>query len=89
MILQQPASVTVTAGSSATFTVVIANGPCRSEWFVGGIGTYGQLANTITYTTPPTTAAQNGAKVYANLYNCGPASNVNLGNTATAILTVQ
>src|SRR5882762_5199275 len=86
-ITSQPASQTVTAGQSATFTVTVANGPCRSYWFINGAGYYGAFASTISYTIPNATLAMNGWKVYVNLYGCGTAG-ANLGNSQTAVLTV-
>src|SRR5882762_8521054 len=86
-ITSQPASQTVAAGQSATFTVTVANGPCRSYWFINGVGYYGAFASTISYTIPNTTLAMNGWKVYVNLYGCGT-TGANLGNSQTAVLTV-
>ena len=87
-ITTQPASQTVTIGQTATFTVVVSNGPCRSFWSVNGVGSYGAVASTISYTTPIATLAMNGWKVSVNLYACG-SSGVSLGNSQTAILTVN
>ena len=86
-ITQQPQSQTVQAGQSATFTVVISNGPCRSFWYVNGAGFYGAAGSSISYTVPNTTTAMNGWPVFANLYDCG-SSGTNLGNSQTATLTV-
>jgi len=88
VITSQPADQTVTAGQPVTFTIVIANGPCRSLWYVNGTGQYGAFASTISYTIPSTTLAMNGWKVAANLYDCG-STGANLGNSQTAILTVN
>jgi Bacterial Ig domain/Immunoglobulin I-set domain len=87
-IAQQPQSQTVQPGQSATFTVVIANGPCRSIWYLNGAGSYGSFASTISYTIPNVTLAMNGSKVFVNLYGCGT-TGANLGNSQTAILTVS
>jgi Bacterial Ig domain/Immunoglobulin I-set domain len=86
-IAQQPQSQTVQPGQSATFTVVIANGPCRSIWYLNGAGSYGSFASTISYTVPNATLAMNGANVFVNLYGCGT-TGATLGNSQTAILTV-
>jgi len=86
-IVQQPQSQTVQVGQSATFTVVVSNGPCRSIWYVNGTEYYGSDSSTISFTISNGTAAMNGWQVYANLYGCG-STGANLGNTQTAILTV-
>ena len=87
-ITTQPTNRTVTVGQTATFTAVISNGPCRSYWYINGVGSYGAFASTISYTIPNTTLAMNGWKVAVNLYDCG-AAGTNLGNSQTAILTVN
>jgi O-glycosyl hydrolase len=87
-ITQQLQSQTVQAGQSATFTVVISNGPCRSVWYINGAEYYGSEASTISYTIPNTTLAMNGWTVFVNLYDCG-STGANLGNSQTAILTVK
>jgi hypothetical protein len=87
-ITTQLANQTVTAGQTATFTVVISNGPCRSYWYINGVGSYGAFASTISYTIPNTTLAMNGWKVFVDLYDCG-STGINLGNSQTAILTVH
>jgi hypothetical protein len=87
-ITTQPANQTVTAGQAATFNVVIANGPCRSLWYINGAGHYGAVGSTISYTIPNTTLAMNGWTVAVNLYDCG-SSAAHLGNSQTAILTVN
>jgi hypothetical protein len=87
-ITTQPANQTVTAGQTATFSVVISNGPCHSLWNINGAGHYGSLASTISYTIPNTTLAMNGWTVTVDLYGCG-STGVNLGNSQTAILTVN
>jgi O-glycosyl hydrolase len=87
VITQQPQSQTVQAGQSATFTVVISNGPCHSFWYINGAGSYGTVGSTISYTIPNTTLAMNGWTVSVDLYSCG-STGANLGNSQTAILTV-
>jgi hypothetical protein len=86
--MTQPANQTVTAGQTATFSVVISNGPCRSFWNINGAGYYGSVGSTISYTIPNTTLAMNGWKVFVDLYGCG-STGANLGNSQTAILTVN
>jgi Immunoglobulin domain len=87
-ITTQPANQTVTAGHAATFKVVVANGPCRSFWYINGAGYYGSTASTISYTIPNTTSVMNGWTVVVNLYDCG-SPGAYLGNSQTAILTVN
>jgi hypothetical protein len=88
VITQQLQSQTVQAGQSATFNVVISNGPCSSFWYVNGTGYYGAAGSSISYTIPNTTLAMNGSTVAVNLYACGSAG-TNLGNSQTATLTVN
>jgi hypothetical protein len=76
---------TVAVGQTATFTVTVAGGPCRSAWTVAGVFSWGTMASTFTYTTPPATAAMNGEKIYIDLFSCSG------GKTelfSTAFLTV-
>src|ERR1700722_7796125 len=87
-ITTQPANQTVTEGQAATFTDVVSNGPSRSFWNINGVGSYGAVASTISYTIPNATLAMNGWKVSVNLYSCG-STGANLGNSQTAILTVN
>lgn len=57
----EPVSQTVTAGQSATFSVVAAGrGAISYQWFENGAPISG--ANSSSYTTPPTTNANNGAQ---------------------------
>jgi len=87
-ITQQPQSQTVQPGQPATFTAVVANGPCRSYWYINGAGYYGAFASTISYSIPNTTLAMNGWTVVVGLYDCGSAGTY-LGNSQTAILSVN
>ena len=87
-ITQQPQSQTVQVGQSATFTVVVSNGSCSSFWSINGAGHYGSVGSTISYTIPSTTLAMNGWTVTVNLYDCG-STGANLGNSQTALLTVN
>ncbi len=60
-ITTQPASQTVTAGQTATFTVVAAGtSPLSYQWQKNGAAIPG--ATSPNYTTPATTAADNGAQ---------------------------
>ncbi|MDE2221788.1 MAG: immunoglobulin domain-containing protein [Candidatus Omnitrophica bacterium] len=57
-ITTQPANKTVTAGQTATFSVVATGGqPLYYQWQKDGVNIAG--ANSPTYTTPPTTTADN------------------------------
>jgi len=86
-ITTQLANQAVLAGQTATFTVAVSNGPCRSFWYINGAGYYGAFASTISYKIPNTTLAMNGWKVFVNLYGCGTMG-ANLGNSQAAVLTV-
>ncbi len=61
---------TVAVGQTATFTVTVTGGPCRSAWTIAGKFSWGLVASTFTYTTPPATAAMNGEKIYLDLFSC-------------------
>src|SRR6185295_14603086 len=59
-ITGQPANQTVTAGQTATFSVTASgSGPLTYQWTKNGTNIPG--ATNASYTTPPTTAADNGA----------------------------
>lgn len=60
---QQPANVTVAEGATATFTVAVAPTSAPLQWFRNGLPIAG--ATSASYTTPPVTAADNGANFYA------------------------
>jgi len=83
---QQLANQVVQIGQTATFTVTVSGGPCRSQWTVAGTSFYGTVGSTFSYTTPAATAAMNGESVAINIYGC-------TGGTAAlrsaAILTVS
>ena len=67
-ITQQPVSQTVLAGHSATFTVSAAsNSPLSYQWRKNGSNIAG--ANSSTYTTPPTTMADNGSRFQVMVSN--------------------
>src|SRR5438309_7359925 len=60
-ITTQPASQTVTVGQTATFSVVAAGtAPLSYRWMKGGTTISG--ATSTSYTTPPTTSADNGSQ---------------------------
>src|SRR5262249_56619044 len=60
MIITQPASVTVTAGRVARFTVVATGpAPLKYQWKKNGTDITG--ATRPAYNTPPTTALDNGS----------------------------
>src|SRR6202041_2207377 len=79
----QPASTTVTAGQTATFTVA-ANGtsPLTYQWQKNGAAISGATASS--YTTPATTTADNGSKFVVVVSNS--AGSV---SSAAATLTVN
>ena len=82
-ISTQPASQTVTAGQTATFTVVATGtAPLSYQWQKNGTAITG--ATSATYTTPATTSADNGAQFVVVVSNV--AGNVT-SNAAT--LTVN
>lgn len=60
-ITAQPASISVTAGKPAAFSVVAASAtPLSYQWMKNGASISG--ANSASYATPPTTASDNGAQ---------------------------
>ncbi|HEU4852048.1 MAG TPA: immunoglobulin domain-containing protein [Telluria sp.] len=67
-IATQPANATVAEGATATFTVT-ANGtaPLAYQWRRNGANISG--ANTASYTTPPVTAADSGARYSVTVSN--------------------
>jgi hypothetical protein len=81
-ITTQPASITVNQGSTATFTVA-ANGtaPISYQWLKNG--TPVATTTTPSYTTPATTASDNGATFSVVVSNAGGSV-----TSATATLTV-
>lgn len=61
LIATQPTTATVTAGETATFTVLATGmAPLSYQWQKNNTGIEG--ANSATYTTPATTAADNGSQ---------------------------
>jgi uncharacterized protein (TIGR03437 family) len=71
-ITTQPANQTVTAGQPATFTVVATGVPAPSyQWLKNGVSI--MSATAASYTTPPTTTADNGATFTVTVSNsAGP-----------------
>jgi hypothetical protein len=82
-ITSQPASQTVTAGQTATFSV-IANGtaPLTYQWKRNGAPING--ATGVSYTTPATSASDNGAQFSVTVSN-----NVSNATSNAATLTVN
>ncbi len=82
-ITTQPASVTVTAGQMATFSVAAAGtSPLSYQWQKTGVAITG--ATSASYTTPTTTAADNGSTFGVLVSNAAGSTPSN-----TATLTVQ
>jgi hypothetical protein len=82
-IAVEPLSVTVTAGQMATFTVRAAGSPTLSyQWQRNGANVTG--ATTASYTTPPTTAADDGSVFTVKVTN-----SVGSATSNPAALTVK
>jgi hypothetical protein len=80
-ISQQPASETVMAGQSASFSVAVTGtSPITYQWFLNGAPT-GTNANI--FSIPQTTTSETGAQVYVKVTNAQGSAKSN-----TAILTV-
>jgi C1A family cysteine protease len=89
-ITTQPASVTVTTGQTATFSVVAAGtDPLSYQWYKNGAAVSG--ATSASYTTPATTTADSGAKfkvVVTNSAGSATSSEATLTvNKATPVIT--
>jgi hypothetical protein len=81
-ITQQPTNSTVTAGQTATFTVMASGtAPLTDQWFMNGnpVGT-----NSNTYTISQTTLVQTGAQIFVTVTNA-----VNTATSQTVTLTVN
>jgi hypothetical protein len=79
VITQQPASVTVTAGKSATFSVMATGtAPLAYQWYVNSaaVGT-----NSSSYTIAAATVGQTGAQIYVTVTNAN-------GSATSATVTV-
>jgi hypothetical protein len=81
-ITTPPASQSVAAGASATFSVTASGDQLSYQWYANGAALPG--ATSSSYTTPPATAADNGAQ-YAVIVN----SPVNAQASTPATLTVS
>lgn len=80
-ITSQPASLTVTAGQTATFSVkTTGKNPMRCQWYKNGTAIGG--AKSSTYTTPATTVSYNGA-TYTVVVSNGLGSVTSAGATLT------
>jgi phosphatidylinositol-3-phosphatase len=81
-ITVQPANQTVTAGQSAAFSVIATGtAPLSYQWQKDGSAISG--ATSATYTTPPTTSADNGAQ-----FDVVVTDSIGSVTSATATLTV-
>src|SRR5271155_3281632 len=77
-ITTQPASVTVTAGQTATFTVVASGtAPLTYQWQLNGAAISG--ATGTSYTTPATTTANSGSKYVVVVTNSTGSATSNAG----------
>ena len=75
-VTSQPASVTVMAGQTATFTVAASGTqPMTYQWQKNGAAISGAIAPS--YTTPPTTSADNGSTFVAMITNSGGTTSSN------------
>jgi hypothetical protein len=83
----QPVSQAVQVGAIPTFTVAVTLGPCRSYWTIGGVGHYGSLASTVSYSLPPATLAMNGWTVQVQMYACSGGSVDLTSNIVTLTVT--
>ena len=82
VIQSQPRNITVTAGATATFTVVASGtGPLNYQWKKNGSNVGSNLAG---YTTPATTLSDNGVTYTVDVSNA-----VNSVTSTTATLTVN
>jgi len=83
-ITAQPANQSVAVGQSATFTVVASgSAPLAYQWQKNQIDIPGAIA--ATYTTPPTTTADNGASFEAIVTN--PVSSVTSSSATLTVVT--
>ncbi len=81
-ITTQPQSVTVTAGQTATFTVVATGtAPLAYQWRRNGVDIAG--ATSASYTTPATTVTDSGAVFTVRVSNASPTPAVSNGATLT------
>ncbi len=84
-ITQQPASQSVTAGQSATFSVMATGtAPIAYQWYMNGAATG---SNSSSFTISAATTAQTGAQIYVLVTNAAgsaPSATVTLTVTAAA-----
>jgi len=84
-IITQPASVTVTLGQTATFSVTATSpgpGAITYQWYENGVAISG--ATSSSYTTPPSTAGESGA-----VFTVVVSNTVGSVTSSPATLTVQ
>jgi len=89
-ITQQPTSQSVTVGQTATFSVTVSGGPCRSFFNFRGVGAvshYGPFLSTDSYSLPNVTLAMNGWTVQVQLYGCAGGPLTLNSNTVTLTVT--
>jgi hypothetical protein len=86
VITQQPASVTVTVGQAAAFSVMAAGTlPVTYQWFMNGTASG---TNSSTYTIPQTTLGETGAQIYVTVTNtAGHATSQTVTLTVNAVQT--
>ncbi len=93
VITTQPANQTVNLGATATFSVAATGtAPLSYQWYQGSTAISG--ATSASYTTPPTTAADNGATFHVVVTNAAGSATSNatltVNNPATApAITMQ
>ena len=81
-VTQHPANRTVSVGQSATFSVAASGtAPLAYQWQRGGVDIAG--ANSSSYTTPPVSAADNGAR-----FRCVVSNSFGSATSNEAVLTV-
>jgi hypothetical protein len=87
-ITNQPASATVSAGQTATFSVGFTGGPCHSVWYTGAGNVYGPTGpSPISYSIPNVMTSMNGIFVEVILYGCSGGTATPLSNSATLTVT--
>ena len=69
----QPQSQTVTEGSTATFSVEVAESGVSYQWYKNGVAIAGATGST--YTTPATVKAEDGSMFYCEVNNLGTRTN--------------
>jgi hypothetical protein len=85
-ITSQPVSETVTAGQVATFAVVASGtAPLNYQWYKNGAAVG---ANSSTYATPPTVAADNQSQIYIKISNTVGSTTSNVAMLTVTSATV-